>query len=265
MKFKAALNRFLTNKLVLNIISLIALICVISYIIMGNFNALIYFIVFAVLIRFFSKNMIIVLGVPIILVTLLTYKRVISEGLENNKDSKKPAKKNNSTEKKNKDEGMENLEYGEFKNDKKSNKQDSKTSQGLSKTPIITPDDDSTTTTSAVASTDAVASSDESFEVGRGKRRQGSQIDYAATVEDAYDELNKILGSDGVKRLTDDTQRLMKQQMQLAESMKSMGPLIQGMGPMLESAKSMLSGLGNNKEDFASILKLTDKFKETQG
>jgi len=271
MKFKASLNRFLTNKWVLKIVSLIALICVVSYVIMGNFNALIYFIVFAVLIRFFSKNMIIVLGVPIILVSLLTYKRVISEGLENNKDTKKPEQKNKSTGKKNKGEGMENLEYGEFNNNKnnkkpqKNNSQDPKTSQGLSKTPIVTPEEDSTTTTSAVASTDAVANSGESFEVGRGKRRQGAQIDYASTVEDAYDELNKILGSDGVKRLTDDTQRLMKQQMQLAESMKSMGPLIQGMRPMLESAKSMLSGLGNNKDDFASILKLTDKLKETQG
>jgi len=273
MKLKASLNKFLTNKWVLKIVSLIALICLVSYVIMGNFNALMYFIIFAVLIRFFSKNMIIVLGVPIILVSLLTYKRVISEGLENNKDTKKPEQKNNSTEKKNKDEGMENLEYGEFnnknnKNNKKTqknNSQDPKTSQGLSKTPIITPEEDTTTTTSAVASTDAVANSGESFEVGRGKRRQGAQIDYASTVEDAYDELNKILGSDGVKRLTDDTQRLMKQQMQLAESMKSMGPLIQGMGPMLESAKSMLSGLGNNKEDFASILKLTDKLKGTQG
>ena len=56
---------------------------------------------------------------------------------------------------------------------------------------------------------------DESFEVGRAKRGGGYNIDYASTIEDAYDELNKIIGGDGIQKLTGDTQNLMKQQMQL--------------------------------------------------
>ena len=35
-------------------------------------------------------------------------------------------------------------------------------------------------------------------------------------------DLNKIIGGDGIKRLTDDTQKLMNQQLQLAEAMKNM-------------------------------------------
>jgi hypothetical protein len=80
---------------------------------------------------------------------------------------------------------------------------------------------------------------DESFEVGRAKKG-GSKIDYASTVEDAYDQLNSILGSEGVKRLTDDTQKLMQQQMQLAESMKGMGPMIKNLEPMMNQAKQLL-------------------------
>jgi hypothetical protein len=259
MNFKSALKSFLTNKWVLNIVALIALLNVIGYLTIGNFDAVVYFIIIAVLTRYFSKNMIIVLGVPIIFVSLLISKNVISEGMENKSDESNTSdeSKTNDANKKNsnnsnKKESMDNLDS---KN--KNNKQDQKTSQGLPITPI---DEDSTTTTSAVASTDAVVNGNESFEVGRGKRRTGAQIDYAATVEDAYDELNKVLGSDGVKKLTDDTQRLMKQQMQLAESMKSMTPLIQGMGPMIKTAKELMKGMGDNKEDFGNVLKLAEQF-----
>ena len=69
------------------------------------------------------------------------------------------------------------------------------------------------------------------------------KIDYAATIENAYDDLNKVLGSEGVKSLTDDTQRLMKQQMQLAESMKGMGSVVEKLMPMTESLKGMMKGM----------------------
>jgi hypothetical protein len=94
---------------------------------------------------------------------------------------------------------------------------------------------------------------DESFEVGRSKKNSsGYNIDYASTIEDAYDQLNSILGSDGIKQLTNDTQGLMKQQMQLAESMKEMGPMIAGMAPLMTQAKGLLrgfGGLGGKKEE----------------
>jgi hypothetical protein len=99
---------------------------------------------------------------------------------------------------------------------------------------------------------------DEHFEVGRPKKNsKGYNIDYASTVEDAYDELNKILGSDGIKRLTSDTQNLMKQQMQLAESMKSMEPMIASMAPLMQQAQGFLSSMpeGSNLGDLANIAK----------
>jgi len=80
-------------------------------------------------------------------------------------------------------------------------------------------------------------------------KKKGHRVDYAATVEDAYDDLNKILGGDGIKRLTDDTQKLMGQQMQLADAMKSMSPL-------LDQAKSLLQGFDmENLNGLASLAK----------
>ena len=67
--------------------------------------------------------------------------------------------------------------------------------------------------------------------------KKNNRIDAAATVEDAYGDLNKILGSEGMKNLTKDTQSLVSQQKDLTEAMKNMGPLV-------EQASSMMKQMG---------------------
>jgi hypothetical protein len=108
------------------------------------------------------------------------------------------------------------------------------------------------------------ADTTEDFEVGRPKNG-GSKIDYASTIEDAYDDLNKILGSDGIKRLTNDTQGLMKQQMQLAKSMESMTPLVQGMMPMIQQMKGMMKSMDGDKEGLDGIMKMAKKLSNNTG
>jgi hypothetical protein len=106
---------------------------------------------------------------------------------------------------------------------------------------------------------DADSAKKEDFEVGR-RKNGASKIDYASTIEDAYDDLNKILGSDGIKRLTNDTQGLMKQQMELAESMKAMTPLVQGMAPMIEQMKSMMTTMDADGEGgLAGVMDMAKK------
>jgi predicted membrane protein len=67
------------------------------------------------------------------------------------------------------------------------------------------------------------------------KVSKNPRVDYASTVEGAYKDLSKILGSEGIQNLTTDTKQLMSQQMELAKAME-------GMAPLLHSAKSMLDG-----------------------
>jgi hypothetical protein len=201
MNLNSTVSKILTNKWVLNIVSILAFLNVIGYMVMGNFNNVLFFIVLAGLVRYFSKNMIIILGVPLVIVNLFamnqTYYNV--EGMENKKKEVK--------------------EEPEMENDAQE--------PTVEEDPVVSSN---------------VTDEKSGFEVGR-KKNASSKIDYAATIEDAYDDLNKILGSDGIKNLTDDTQRLMKQQMQLAESMKSMAPMIDKMLPMAEKAKEMMSGM----------------------
>ena len=67
-----------------------------------------------------------------------------------------------------------------------------------------------------------------------------SRIDYATTLEDAYDNLDKILGSGGMKNLSADTEKLINQQKSLFESMNSMMPLV-------GQAQDMLKGFDMDK------------------
>jgi hypothetical protein len=108
---------------------------------------------------------------------------------------------------------------------------------------------------SSIASSDEVPEANQAgFEVGRPKK--GSKIDYASTIKDAYSQLNELIGSDGIKNLTNDTQVLMKQQLQLAESMKSMTPLIEGITPLLSQAQGMLGNIDQGTmNNLASIAK----------
>ena len=55
----------------------------------------------------------------------------------------------------------------------------------------------------------------------------------------AYDNLDKMLGKDGMKGLTEETKRLAKQQQGLMESLKGMGPMLSEAKNTLDTFKSM--------------------------
>lgn len=196
--------------------------------------------------------MILVLGIPLLLVNLLVYALGVKEGLENrSSSSKQPHAK--------KEVAKESVSKQSVKKPK--DKVEKKTPQGLPRTKI----DSDMSLNSSIDASENAPTMDESFEVGRAKRGGGYNIDYASTVEDAYDELNKIIGGDGIKKLTDDTQRLMNQQLQLADAMKGMGPLIKGMAPLMQQAQGLLGGM-KDSNGLGGIMEIAKQFsgKEIQ-
>jgi len=252
--FTSKIDKFFSNKMLLNLIAGISFLNIIVFVMLNQTVALIYFILIGLVTSFFSKNMSIVLLVPLILVnlfvatskTMYAYKR---EGLETKTDSDK-----STTDNKNTKDVTTNVKKPTTSNTTTT------TNQGLPITPLDHPQDAIQNSTS-----ETNAGIDESFEVGRGKKNnKGYNIDYASTVEDAYDELNKILGSDGIKRLTSDTQNLMKQQLQLAESMKSMQPLIAGMAPIMQQAEGLLGSMSENG-NLGNLADIAKKFTATLG
>jgi len=212
MKLPSTISKILTNKYVLYFIAFLSLTNILGYMISGNINHVIVFILVGVIMTYFSKNMAIVLLVSLLIANLFSISIIFREGFE--------------TE----DKGNEK------KNEKKS--KDLMDSSAVLDASL----DSNSSDLQAESETETDAQPQgESFEVGRGKRN--TKIDYASTITDAYSQLNELIGKDGIKSLTNDTQTLMQQQLQLANSMKAIGPLIEGITPLLSQVKGMMGGL----------------------
>lgn len=250
MKLKYMLLNMLKNRLVLNVVSILSVISIIGYLMTKNMNAIVYFIALGILVFLFTKNMILVLGVPLVLVNLFFTASAVKEGLENN-DSKKTTEAPSTTTTKQQTTKQQEPQPQSSKGS---------TNAKIDSDMVLNSSTDASD--SPTSDMDTMPKTDESFEVGRSKKRSGGgyKVDYASTVEDAYDELNKIIGGDGIKRLTSDTQNLMKQQLQLAEAMKGMGPLIQNMAPLMEQAQGLMKGMGSGKDGLGDIMKMAQQF-----
>ena len=221
MKMPSSLSKLLTNRYVLYLVSLLALFNVIGYMMMDKTQIVILFILIGYLMTHFSKNMVIVLLVPLVLVNLLTsgmmMKEGFSEGMCNPGETEVDGKCVPDMKKAATEEAFDTCKDGE-KFDEKEGK-----------------------CVPVPAKKDGFASA--------GGRKGSSRVDMGSTLEQAYDDLNSVLGGDGIQRLTADTQNLMKQQLHLAEAMKDMGPLMQQAQGMLKSLN--IDGLG----DLPSLIK----------
>ena len=84
--------------------------------------------------------------------------------------------------------------------------------------------------------------------------KNGNRIDYASTLEQAYDNIENIIGEDGVRGLTDQTKSLMHQQQQLMNNMKEMGPLLKSAEGFMEqiTGGGGIQGITNMLQGFAT-------------
>jgi len=213
MKMPSSVSKLLTNRYVLYLVALLALFNIIGYMMMDKTQIVILFILVGYLMSRFSKNMVIVLLVPLVLVNLLTSGMMMKEGFE--EATATPAQA----------DGTQTQTDG-------TPAQADGTPAQANGTPV--PAD--------------AAPKKETFASAGGKKG-ASRVDMGSTLEQAYDDLNSVLGSDGIKNLTSDTQNLMKQQLHLAEAMKEMGPLMQQAQSMLKTLN--IDGIG----DLPSLIK----------
>jgi hypothetical protein len=221
-----SLSKILNNKYFFYFILFLAVTNVLGYIASGNLNAIVFFILITFLVTKFNDNIVIALLIAIVLTNLFlsgqTTKK-IKEGMTNKPDKNKKNIEDNDNKK--------IIDGPEVDNSSKN---------------VVSTTDDSSSEPSTVISSSSSTNAPESMNNLSSKKR--NRIDYASTVEQAYDNLHQILGEQGIKGLTDDTQKLVGQQQQLAEAMKTMTPL-------LETAKNMLDGFDmknlNGLADFA--------------
>jgi len=75
----------------------------------------------------------------------------------------------------------------------------------------------------------------EKMKTNKVDKQNKPKIDYAKTLEEAYDNLDEMIGKDGIDKMTTDTDRLAKKQKKLMENMEKMGPLFEQATNMLNS------------------------------
>ena len=247
MKVPKSIAKMLENKYVLYFVLFLAVSNILGYMVMGNVTSIVFFVLVAYLVSCFSKNMIVILSVPLIFTSVLMVGAKVKEGFDSNTQTDITA-----VESQNADAvpaatatatatTTTTPAPAPTTNQKKQG-DTTPLVQGSNTLPITPP------ATTPVDVDEGVAASEQDGMTTMYQKKQ-QRVDYASTIEDAYTDLNKIIGGDGIKRLTDDTQKLMNQQLQLAEAMKNMSPL-------LDQAKSMLSGFDmKNMGDLAQMAK----------
>ena len=210
--------KLLTNKYLLYFIVFISAINILGYIVLYKLNAVIFFGLIGFISYQFSKNMTVVLLISLLMTNLFMVNSGKREGLENQTDSSADSTTTPST-------------ASSTASSSKKSTSDTKT------TPI---DVNNIGLNSSVTTPLEEDDAPEPFENSSSNKKNtkngsSSRIDYASTLEGAYDNLDKILGSDGIKNLTKDTQNLMAKQQELFQTMQSMTP-------MLSQAKEMIKG-----------------------
>ena len=207
---------FFQNKFVLYGSLFIVLLSILRYLANRNINAVVLMVLIGLVMSYFSKNMIIVLLTAFASVFLLEMlgSSGVTEGMKTKKKSKEKKDDDDAKEEEDKkadvdDDAKKN--EGKSKDSKKVKTQKQETKkQGMTK---LSP-----------ASYDGKDGDDDA---DSGKVvSSANRIDYASTLEQAYDNIENIIGEDGVRGLTDQTKSLMNQQKQLMENMKDMGPLL---------------------------------------
>ena len=236
---KLLYSPFFQNKFVLYGSLFAVLVTILRFLANRNFNGVILLTLIGVLMTYFSKNMIIVLLTAFISVTILDMLRM-GGSIEGMKSSSKEGadtlkKKSASNENAEDDEEDENQEGEEtLHKDAAATKA---TPPPVADKPEVKKETATATATTTGESKPKTGSKQGMTQLSPanydGKdhgddktSKNGNRIDYASTLEQAYDNIENIIGEDGVRGLTDQTKSLMNQQKQLMENMKDMGPLL---------------------------------------
>jgi hypothetical protein len=223
---KNDMTALLKNKNVLYVVLFFALMNLFSYLMLKQLDAVAFFIIIGFLATYFSKNMIVIMLTSMISTFLLVQINLlgnVQEGMKGTTDEAAAAEDPSGNEvpaaKPKAAAAATATPPDPVKAEAFNGKDREKFGQPLSPARYSADDDDD-------------------------MPRHKPKIDYAATLESAYDNLDKLLSSDAIRSMSDDTGRL-------AEKQKLLMGNIEKMTPIMEKAGSILNGF-----DMGAITKL---------
>ena len=271
MSFANEAAKLLTNKYFLYFIAFLAGSNVIGYLASNKLNAVIFFVLVCILAYNFSKNMAVVLIIAMIATNLLMVNKSMREGFtegEENMDTTATdttATDTTATDTTTDDSASATATPAPIKQAAQKLKAKLPAEQQEKINTAVTnakanaqakkATATGTTTTTEEDEVEGFAASGSGYNGTKrgaiGGPAKASRIDYSTTLEQAYDNLEKMLGSDGLNNLSADTNKLMSQQQKLFST-------VDKMLPMIDKAQCMLKGLDMDKIN--SLVGMTEKF-----
>jgi hypothetical protein len=257
MSFATEASKLLTNKYFLYFMVFLAATNVLGYLVTNKMNAVIFFALVSLLTYQFSKNMSVILLVAIIATNFLMANKKMREGLENGTTTTESTSTPALSKIEDKDPQIAAAipAVQQAKSNQEVTTQMNTSNNG--KRPVVAAavaaSNDSTNIQNNsnkiidTNNTDLNKSTDNGEVEGFGEKMggkkghsngsSGPRLDYAATIEQSYANLDSLLGSDSIKQLTNDTQKLMKQQQNLFDTMQNMVPVLNGAQQLLKDFK----------------------------
>ena len=199
-----SMKNMLKNKTVLYIVLFIAVTNVMGYLMVNNIDAVILLFLVGLLTSYFSKNMIVVMLAAIVFTNLLvgSMKASRSQLLEGLEN-----------------EGDDDAGDDEDAGDDNDNDGDAGDDDGKSGLTNLRP-----------------------ASLGGNNNDDADELDFPGSLESAYDNLDKLLSSDAINKMSADTQKLADKQHKLMGNIEKLEPLMQ-------NAQKMMNGLNTGKID----------------
>jgi len=265
MSFVSEATKLLTNKYFLYFIVFLSATNVLGYLVTHKLNAVAFFALVSLLSYQFSKNMAVVLLISIVATNFMMSNKMLREGMDNattppdtstatatatdmatkiaaaldNVDAKDPEIAANLPV-------VQSSSSVDAVNAKKLEKPVRTEMSDNTNVDLNNPDLNKQTSEPAPEGFGEKMSNNKK---GKKEEHFGPRLDYAATIEQSYQNLDSLLGSDSIKQLTGDTQKLMQQQQNLFNTMNQMVPVLEGAQNLLKgfdmsSLTKSLGGMG---------------------
>lgn len=205
----------------LYLVMILSMFHMIQYLCINDTTRILIFIACALITKYFTSNMILILGIPLILSVFTRF--IYTEGFTE-KDA---------TAKEKKEDPTKDLADTQRK---KAAASDTKTQPD-----IIVPLDE------AVDMSSDTKPTTQAPELTADSENYENRINYASTLSNNIQSYRDILGKDAFLKMTEDTKELLKQQDELGKSIRQFTPIIEKMTPFLSQATGLLNRLEPSK------------------
>ena len=240
------IKSLLKNKKMLYVVLFFSVFNLFSYLMLKQLDAVAFFIIIGFLTSYFSKNMIIIMLTSMISTFILVQINMLGKVQEGMAAGERKVGTDDDDKAEESTEKMPLTEKDKMKVLGEAPPPDAKPAEqfnGKQREALTT-----ATATKKDAFTQKLNPANYSAADDDDVPRHKPKIDYASTLESAYDNLDKMLGSDAIRNMTEDTGRLAEKQQMLMGNIEKMTPIMEKAGNIL------------NKFDMGAITKLMDKF-----